>query len=276
VLKCRVDSRNLRAAPVPAVSFSPHQIEQLLIPQVAALRQQALAMEPAHEDQLGSIHPDWQDSARNLLHYLALRRSDIPELQELLVQLGLSRLGSVEVHVLASIDALLLEEHGRRLLGHPSGKRSSRIMVTMPSEAAKDPKLIEDLLTAGMDVMRINCAHDGPEQWLNMIRYLRQAERRHGRNCKVCADLAGPKLRTGAIAPYGSRIECKPERDPCGRVVAPAQLWLTDAAAPVPPPAARRPPPAAVVSRTRAAGSQNWINTFTCNKGARPSCCDRT
>src|SRR5947207_471165 len=54
-----------------------------------------------------SIRPDHQPGARNLLHYVALRRHDIRELQEQLAGLGLSSLGRTESHVLAAIRAVL-------------------------------------------------------------------------------------------------------------------------------------------------------------------------
>jgi pyruvate kinase len=70
-------------------------------------------------------------------------------------------------------------------------------MVTMPSEAADSPSLIQQLLANGMDCMRINCAHDDAPVWKRMIEHLRQAEQTLGRRCRVLMDLAGPKLRTG-------------------------------------------------------------------------------
>jgi len=36
-----------------------------------------------------------------------------------------------------------------------------------------------------MDVMRINCAHDGPEAWAAMVENLRRAERSLGRTWRV-------------------------------------------------------------------------------------------
>lgn len=61
--------------------------------------------------------------------------------------------------------------------------RSVRIMVAMPTEAAADYELVKDLLKAGMKVMRINCAHDGPAEWKAMIAHARQAERELGLTC---------------------------------------------------------------------------------------------
>ncbi len=58
-------------------------------------------------------------------------------------------------------DALLGPVHG--------GGRNTRIMVTMPSEAATDPDLIPALGAAGMDIARVNCAHDDAAAWQQMI-----------------------------------------------------------------------------------------------------------
>ena len=51
-----------------------------------------------------------------------------------------------------------------------------RIIVTMPSEASTDYELVRDLVLHGMDCMRINCAHDGPDALAGMIRNLRRAD----------------------------------------------------------------------------------------------------
>ena len=49
---------------------------------------------------------------------------------------------------------------------------------------------------AGMNVARINCAHDGPDIWRRMIINVRKASRATGHVCKIYLDLAGPKIRT--------------------------------------------------------------------------------
>ena len=236
---------------------------QRLIAPLQELYNQARAVEQAQTEQLQQIEPIFRASACNLLHYLALRQHDLRQLQNELTMLGLSSLGRLEAHTLATLEAVLvalhrladqappplasppvsfhsgpmhLHEHSLQLLGVASGKRDVRIMVTMPSEAATDSSLIRSLLAAGMDVMRINCAHDEPAAWLAMIQNLRQAERALGRPCKILADLAGPKLRTGALEPVGHLLKYQPRRDVRGRVVAPAQLWVprTTAGAPHP------------------------------------------
>lgn len=235
--------------------LSESYIVQNLIPALKKLRADAVAMERAYHSRVGCIDPFYRSSARNLLHYLALRQSDIRDLQHDLALLGLSRLGRAEAHTLGSIDAVLdalcalagqprerhgkvsaidlgnggacLGDHAKILLGESPDRYSTRVMVTMPSEAAKDPALVRELLAAGMGIMRINCAHDGPDDWLAMIRHLRDAERAVGRTCKVYADLAGPKLRTGDIRAVGRLAEFKVKRDTWGRVTTPAKVWLT-------------------------------------------------
>src|SRR6516162_10407795 len=78
-----------------------------LIQQIVALRQDMLELERRHVATAGSPHRNYEVSQRNLLHYLALRSHDLRPLQHELAVLGLSSLGRVESHVLASIDAVL-------------------------------------------------------------------------------------------------------------------------------------------------------------------------
>ncbi len=195
-----------------------------------------------------------RESARNLCHYVAIRRTDIRQVQDQLAAMGISSLGRAESNVLFVLDAVLrILDHladgrgrpvsgsvsrfaqGRRtlagntdaLLGPNRPGRDVRIMVTMPSEAAHDYALVRDLVACGMDTMRINCAHDAPSDWSAMIRNLRRAERETGRKCPVLMDLGGPKLRTGAIEHGIPVADWRPHRDVLGRIEAPARIWLT-------------------------------------------------
>lgn len=206
----------------------------------------------AHVEDL-NVHPSHTVSARNLLSYLALRRHDIRPLQLKLSKLGLSSLGRAEANVMASVDRVievlqrlisgvekhassilvglddgegLLDAHTQDLFGGEAPERGVRIMVTMPSEAATDYALVKNLMNAGMDCQRINCAHDSPEAWLQMIHQLQRAQRATGKPCTVMMDLAGPKLRTGEVDPAPAVIKVRPDRDTFGRVCSPARLWL--------------------------------------------------
>jgi len=66
----------------------------------------ARELEAEHAADLAAVHPAFGDGARNLIHYLALRQSDISALQEDLASLGLSSLGRAERNVMGSIEAV--------------------------------------------------------------------------------------------------------------------------------------------------------------------------
>ncbi|MGP8069194.1 MAG: hypothetical protein ACLP5V_04840 [Candidatus Bathyarchaeia archaeon] len=69
-----------------------------------------------------SAEPSWRESARNLVHYLALRRFDMRDLQADLAEIGLSSLGRSEGHVLNTIESvlnILLRLAGSELLRPP-------------------------------------------------------------------------------------------------------------------------------------------------------------
>ena len=243
--------------------------------ELTAIRADMIAEPVMSKTRLSKVHPHYQASARNLLHYLALRRRDLRPLQHRLAEMGLSSLGRAESHVLATVDAVLdvlhrlaqrswqpppteapvldfaggrrlLAEHTNALLGPAPPQRGVRIMVTMPSEAADEYLLVHNLLQQGMDCMRINCAHDDAAAWLRMIEHLRQAEQKLGRSCRIVMDLAGPKLRTGPIEPGPAVVRIRPCRDSFGRVTAPARVWLTPTSSPHAPPS----PAAACLSVT--------------------------
>ncbi len=201
---------------------------------------------------LADIHPQYRLSALNLLHYQALRSFDIRKIQRELGNLGLSRLAKSAPHVLASLYACdrvlaalsgrpipksqapfnicegkkILNSHTRALLGKKRPHRSVRIMVTVPSEAADNPHWAEQMIEAGMDCARINCAHDSPQTWHQMAAHIRAASQKTGKACMICVDLCGPKIRTGAIAKGPQVLHLSPERDEFGTVVSPAALWL--------------------------------------------------
>jgi len=222
-----------------------------LITEIEGVRSALLGREAALDlAQFG----DQIQSARNLVHYLALRSFDLRASQERLAALGISSLGRSEGHVLYNLDVVLailyrlaglpqprrvvegvtpsegrdiLGRNAIRLLGPTREGRSDRIMVTMPDRAATDYDLVRDLLASGMDCMRINCAHDRESDWAGMLSNLRSAEKELGRKCRILMDIAGPKLRTGPMKPGPRVVRIRPKRDSLGRVLKPARVWLT-------------------------------------------------
>jgi pyruvate kinase len=199
---------------------------RLLLSELKELRESCLDTEREFAVAVGEACPQSSLSVQNLLHYLALRKHDLRDLQARLAATGLSSLGRAEPSVLAGLDAVIaileaaqcadgtvplpaascvrfetgpaiLAERADQLLGAAPQGRTVRIIVTMPSEAAVSYSLIRDLVNQGMDVMRVNCAHDSEREWAGMIDHLRRANLELGKHCKVLMDLSGPKLRTG-------------------------------------------------------------------------------
>jgi pyruvate kinase len=242
--------------------MSTDRLVERTLTALRTLRARALEFEATHATEIDAVEPRFRNSARNLLQYLSIRQSDIRSLQQDLHSLGLSSLGILESHTLASLNAvignleilagsdpgstppppadfltgpLLLHDHARRLLGPTPRHRAVRIMVTAPSEAASDGRLVEELLHAGMDIMRINCAHDDPDAWRKMAANLRHAQRVVGRECRIQADLGGPKLRTGSVAPAGHFACIKPLRNALREVLSPARVRLVEGELPASP-----------------------------------------
>lgn len=210
--------------------------------------------------ELGRVHPAHRASIDNLAHYLALRAGDIRSLQTGLARLGLSSLGRSEGHILATVqqvrtvlEVLAAREPGRAdeppvgfddsdvllaakteaLFGAAPSGRAARIMVTMPSEAAVDFGLVEDLVRRGMDCARINAAHDGPDAWTTIAGHVRQAAAEAGRVCPVEVDIAGPKLRTGPLPGRPGVVKLRPKGGGTDGRTTPARAWLTAEEAPV-------------------------------------------
>jgi pyruvate kinase len=122
--------------------------------------------------------------------------------------------------------ARLLLTHTDALLGRAGPSRAVRIMVTLGTEAATDVSLVHGLVEAGMDVARINCAHDNAAAWRSMAKLVRRAAKAARREVIVLMDLGGPKVRTGAMEPGPCVLKLRPQRDALGRVILPSRLWV--------------------------------------------------
>ncbi|MGV9712896.1 pyruvate kinase [Gordonia sp. NPDC003424] len=216
------------------------------------LRTEALAAEEVARELIGAVDPVHRDSAANIVHYRSVRSHDLRGLQPRLSAEGLSSLGRMESGVLGNLDAVIriiddalgepepsigeaefdgesgglqLAENAAALLGGEPSDRSTRVMVTMPSTAATDSGFVQRCADAGMDLARINCAHDDPAAWRAIAANVRAANSR----VRIAMDLAGPKLRTGPIAPGPQVLKVRPSRDPLGRVLISALFWLGEA-----------------------------------------------
>ena len=190
----------------------------------------------AARDEVGSEHPRAQ-SLLNLNQYMLLRKKDHTQLQEKLFNLSLSSLGRSYAHVAASVDtlydqlisslggeqiseelmaefhhlsiadAITIASHNSKALfgGKVSSKlsrQSTAVMVTLPSHAAENSgALIRQLASAGINVFRLNTAHDDNQAWKEMANVIRNINsgRESTDKIKIFVDLAGPKIRTGVI-----------------------------------------------------------------------------
>ena len=219
--------------------------------QLASICDRAMKFETEYEADLALVHPEFRDSARNLVHYLALRDSDIRALQEDLASLGLSSLGRAERNVIASIQMVRkalrkmcpgvsdvageesehlrlikpeVRRHNAAIFGKRVDGREVSIMVTLPSDAGDNDSLVASMVAAGMDIARINCGRDSRETWAQMIANVRKASAESDKECRIAMELSGPKLRTGDLVPGPGVFHVRPRRDPLGRVVAPRRL----------------------------------------------------
>lgn len=206
---------------------------------IAEIKQQLEELEKKMKDETKSpdflfnkIHPQQQQAAKNLLHYLTLRNEDIRELQDKLHIAGLSSLASSESHIHSQLQSILqrlgkqyseeelescdysfskkeISNKSTLLFGEKTNALIPYIMVTFDSSFAKNYAIIKTLLQNGMNVARINCAHDDEATWSRMIHLLKRACHRTGLNCKIYMDLAGPKIRTHLLSGGGKKGKVK-------------------------------------------------------------------
>ena len=250
-------SRRGREAEPIALQFGASANRQRLVrllDEVNDLLEQLDQAESQWSGWLAAVAPEHRASARNLVHYWAMRQRDLRGLQIRLAAYGLSSLGRSEPHVQATLSVIrsailamlgagwqppepsvvridqgyeLLQRRTDELLGPAPVSRPTRIMVTLPSAAATDPDVVADLIKRGMNIARINCAHDDAEAWRAMARHVRQAAESSGLPCLIAMDLAGPKLRTGPLEPGPCSVKLRPRKNALGGLVAPARAWLT-------------------------------------------------
>lgn len=82
----------------------------------------------------------------------------------------------------------------------------TKIVCTI-GPASRDPKTLENLARAGMNVARLNMSHGDHEFHGENIRRVREVIRKTGKPIAVLVDLQGPKLRVGTIGNGGVLLE---------------------------------------------------------------------
>ncbi|HJS59271.1 MAG TPA: pyruvate kinase [Vicinamibacteria bacterium] len=82
--------------------------------------------------------------------------------------------------------------------------RRTKIVATV-GPASRGPAVLERLIRAGINVVRLNFSHGEHAQHLEVIREVREISANLGRSVALLQDLSGPKIRTGRVK--GDSIE---------------------------------------------------------------------
>jgi pyruvate kinase len=77
--------------------------------------------------------------------------------------------------------------------------RKTKILGTM-GPACSDPKVLDKMMEAGLDVVRLNFSHGTAQEHIDRAELVRQLARARGRAIGVLVDLQGPKIRIGKFA----------------------------------------------------------------------------
>jgi pyruvate kinase len=175
-----------------------------------------------------SVHSNFRLSAMNLARYITLRSLDMRQVHDHLSELGISALRSCEGYVWSNLTSSLklvkllngevwkpnegveyvgyekskrlLKKHTSSLFGIKKRVQATKIMVTLPPEAATDLSLIVELLNEGMTIARIDMSDDSPDVWSRMIDNIKMGRAAMNKQCKIYMDFSGPKIRTGKIS----------------------------------------------------------------------------
>ncbi len=74
--------------------------------------------------------------------------------------------------------------------------RSTKIVATL-GPASSDPEMLDRLIAAGVDVVRLNFSHGRAHDHIERARLVREIAAKHKRGIAILADLQGPKIRVG-------------------------------------------------------------------------------
>lgn len=74
--------------------------------------------------------------------------------------------------------------------------RRTKIVATL-GPATDDPKVLDEVIGAGVDVVRINLSHGSHAEHMQRAEWVRNRARASGRQVGLLADLQGPKIRIG-------------------------------------------------------------------------------
>jgi len=230
IMQINAEFRSFGTEPDTATKSTGMKNKNALIEVLTAIREAILRGENDFREVIDQVHPNYRYSATNFIRYLKLRTFDLRKIQVRLSTLGLSSISHSERHVLANVENILhflylsqgktfqgryglgehpvnfiesqkvLKKNTRRLFKSNNNPRNTSVMVTLSAGAVVYDH-VKSLLLAGMNIARINCSHDDEEVWKQMVSNVNLATEETGLDCTIYFDLAGPKLRTGDVAP---------------------------------------------------------------------------
>jgi pyruvate kinase len=86
--------------------------------------------------------------------------------------------------------------------------RRTKIIATL-GPSTDDPSMLDKIIQAGVDVVRLNFSHETPKSHQKRLKQLRKRAKFYGRTIGVIADLQGPKIRIEAFK--DGKITLKPD-----------------------------------------------------------------
>ncbi|MBA4329308.1 MAG: pyruvate kinase [Polaromonas sp.] len=84
--------------------------------------------------------------------------------------------------------------------------RGTKIVATL-GPASSEPALLEQMIRAGVNCVRLNFSHGTAQDHIDRARLVREAATRAGREVAIMADLQGPKIRVGKFAEGKVQLE---------------------------------------------------------------------
>jgi pyruvate kinase len=85
--------------------------------------------------------------------------------------------------------------------------RATKIVATL-GPASNTPEVLEQMIRAGVDVVRLNFSHGKAQDHIDRATMVREAAARVGKSVAIMADLQGPKIRVGKFE--NNKIELIP------------------------------------------------------------------
>ncbi len=84
--------------------------------------------------------------------------------------------------------------------------RATKIVATL-GPASSSPEILERMIRAGVDVVRMNFSHGKPQDHIDRATLVREIAKRCGKEVAIMADLQGPKIRVGKFVGDKTMLE---------------------------------------------------------------------